>query len=351
MDRKARAQQNDDLLMPFLRATGEAESQRLLGLLISTHAEPVIKKVIISKLRLSFSQASSTNQGSDAEDVYNNVVVKLIAWLRNLKNSPDDKAIGNFRGYVAVMTDNDCNIYLRQKYPRRWRLKNRLRYLLTHQQGFALWEEGDKWLCGFMSWRVQERSYARPEAIHQLRDKCRDLEQTDLADMVAAVFVRVNTPVELDDLVSLITDLSGIKDQPVQETLGVEGGSDRLQYLADPREGISIELDRRIYLQSLWAEICELPLRQRAALLLNLRDAEGCDVASLFPLTGVATIRQLAESLSMPDEQFAAMWNELPLDDATIALHLGVTRQQVINLRKSARERLLRRTKAFRGSV
>jgi hypothetical protein len=37
----------------------------------------------------------------------------------------------------------------------------------------------------------------------------------------------------------------------------------------------------------------------------------------------------------------------LPLDDATIAGLLGLTRQQVINLRKSARERLARRLKGF----
>jgi hypothetical protein len=33
----------------------------------------------------------------------------------------------------------------------------------------------------------------------------------------------------------------------------------------------------------------------------------------------------------------------LPLDDLTIAARLGLTRQQVINLRKSARLRLARR--------
>jgi hypothetical protein len=37
------------------------------------------------------------------------------------------------------------------------------------------------------------------------------------------------------------------------------------------------------------------------------------------------------------------LWKELPLDDLTIAGRLGATRQQVINLRKSARARLVRR--------
>jgi len=77
-------------------------------------------------------------------------------------------------------------------------------------------------------------------------------------------------------------------------------------------------------------------------LLLNLRDInEG--VAMLFPLIGVATIRQIAEALATPAEEFSVLWNELPLDDAAIALRLGTTRQGVINLRKAARARLSRR--------
>jgi len=48
----------------------------------------------------------------------------------------------------------------------------------------------------------------------------------------------------------------------------------------------------------------------------------------------------------MPVERLASLWNKLPLQDADIALLLGITRQQVINLRKSARERLARRVAA-----
>jgi DNA-binding transcriptional regulator LsrR (DeoR family) len=49
----------------------------------------------------------------------------------------------------------------------------------------------------------------------------------------------------------------------------------------------------------------------------------------------------------MSAEKFASIYVELPLDDATIAEHLGIPRQQVINLRLSARERLTRRMKAI----
>jgi hypothetical protein len=60
-------------------------------------------------------------------------------------------------------------------------------------------------------------------------------------------------------------------------------------------------------------------------------------------VTGTATIPEIAETLGFSREEFACIWNALPLEDLAIADRLGLTRQQVINLRKSARERLIRR--------
>ena len=65
----------------------------------------------------------------------------------------------------------------------------------------------------------------------------------------------------------------------------------------------------------------------------------------MFPAAGVASVRDMAAALEVSPEEFASLWNDLPLEDAKVAERLGLTRQQVINLRKSARERLARRTK------
>jgi len=124
----------------------------------------------------------------------------------------------------------------------------------------------------------------------------------------------------------------------IEETIGLAaaGGVDTAWHL-----------EKRTFLQRLWEEIQQLPPNQRAALLLNLKDASGGGGIALFPATGIATMRQLAESLEMSAEEFAGLWNELPLEDARIAQILRLTRQQVINARKSARERLTRRLKGF----
>jgi hypothetical protein len=58
------------------------------------------------------------------------------------------------------------------------------------------------------------------------------------------------------------------------------------------------------------------------------------------------TIKQIAEAMDFPLEEFLGLWNKLPLDDVTIAKLLDATRQQVINLRKCARERVERRMSA-----
>ncbi|MFP5247165.1 MAG: hypothetical protein ACLGH0_10765, partial [Thermoanaerobaculia bacterium] len=89
----------------------------------------------------------------------------------------------------------------------------------------------------------------------------------------------------------------------------------------------------------LWTEIRALPLRQRSALLLNLRDDNG---ENALVHLGVS-MSELASALEMREAKLEQLWNELPLDDNRIGVLIGATRQQVINLRKCARERLVRR--------
>jgi RNA polymerase sigma factor (sigma-70 family) len=346
-----RAQQIDHLLVPFLHAT--EESQQVLEHLVSERAEPIVKSIIRHKLRIFFNRAGERGQEQEAEDVYGDVIVQLLERLREFKSSPVAKAIGNFRSFVAVITYNVCYEYLRRKHPQRHSLKNKLRYFLTNQDGFALWQnENKQWLCGFRAW--QQRS--RTEPIHRLLDTpeaieqaglSRDASRWNLADLLAAIFNWAGAAIKLDELVDLVANLRGIKEHKEHLLSGEDESVDMQERIPDPRADVASQVDQRMYLERLWTEICQLLPRQRAALLLNLRDTEGRDVIALFPLTGIATVRQIARSLEMPAEQFAALWNDLPLDDATIGRHLGITRQQVINLRKSARQRLARRMKEY----
>jgi hypothetical protein len=350
-------QKIDVLLLPYLQATDESESQRQLALIISVTAEPIIKEIISYKLRVSFNPSALNRQNQDAEDIYSEALVEVLTQLRESKANPDGRPINNLRSYVATITYHICYEYLRKIYPQRSHLKDRLRYLLTHHQSFAMWESENERHCGFAVWKDQKRAIARAGQLQQLYSEPQSSRQpvsaivetqnTNLADLVAGIFNKAGRPVELDALVNIAATLLGIKDQRKRDDTEDKEINDLSENLPDPRAGIDIELDQRNYLQQLWLEISQLSPRQCASLLLNLKDVQGRGVIVLFILLGIATIDQIAKALAISLEKFTELWNELPIDDSSIAGYLGVTRQQVINLRKSARERLERRMKAF----
>lgn len=340
----------DQLLLTFIEATDEEQADRCLASLIDEHAVPIVKEILGSNLRfhLDTSGAASTQ---DANDLFNDIIANLLSRLRRIRNSRAQEAIADFRGYIAVTAYNACNLYLRQKYPRRSRLKNRLRYLLSHDPAFELWiHEASGLTCGFAEWRA--KAAASPQ---RLFEKIRQdpvewtqsaglpsvgIDRAQLSILLHALFNACGSPVKLDELVNIVADICREKDQPDEQL-------DAAMNHAAATLAFETILEQQHMLALLWQEVCSLPRRQRLALLLNFRDAQGQDLVSLLPYTRTATIEQIAEALEFPVVEFLTLWNKLPLDDATIAEVLGATRQQVINLRKCARERLERRIGAI----
>jgi RNA polymerase sigma factor (sigma-70 family) len=348
MDGQAVARQVDELLARFLESTSETESSVLLERLIGEQILPLIREIVRSNLR-------GARGLQDAEDVTAEVAMRLLKKLRDLKADAPETMAGGFRGYVAVAAYNACYEYLRREYPNRSQLKARLRYALKRGREFALWlGEGRQWLCGFAAWIDAVPQTRAVALLHDLKDenqtsveayRLRDLAQdAEPARLLTAIFNWAGKPVEFDDLVDAVAHMRRV----------VDGASPTIEAddetLADPRENTVARIELRLYLQRLWMEISALPLRQRRALLLNLRDDQGQDLTTLLAHSRVATIREIAEALDMTAEEFAGIWRDLPLDDGAIASRLGLTRQQVINLRLSARRRLARRLKAFEGA-
>jgi DNA-directed RNA polymerase specialized sigma24 family protein len=346
--------QVDEILLPLLDASGESEAERLITEIISKHAEPVIRDIIKYKLGRSSNAADHERLAADAEDIYHDAVTQLLERLSKFKADPARNSIGQLHSYAAVITYHSYYRHLRQVYPQRHILKNRLRYLLTRQAGFSLWEGTNKEsMCGFDLWRGGGRAAAHsgrideiiadPAILERVGVNTSDIKSIKPSDLLAAVFTYLEGPVALDVLVKIVARLWGIKDQEAVPEAELAEDEVPAGEQADP----GAQLARRDYLQKLWREVCQLPPGQRAALLLNLRGADGSGCIELFPFAGVATIEQIARALEIPAEEFAALWNELPLDDQLIAKRLGIERQQVINLRKSARARLSRRVRNF----
>ncbi|HET6851145.1 MAG TPA: hypothetical protein VFH46_02415 [Pyrinomonadaceae bacterium] len=333
----------DPLLEPLLGDTSDEQANELLSQLITVHAEPVIKGVVRFKLRLN---SYSDTQRAEADDIYQEVVLQLVAQLQRFRKLPEQNPISDVRGMAAVIAHRTCARWMRRQFPERHAFKNRLHYLLTRQRGFAVWDDNGTQVAGFAAWQEQNKPRHGLE-IERLPTGLRTIKSNtpqEIAEAVAALFNHLAGPVEFDELVSVLAEMLGISDQPV-ETLADDEESAPEPAAGEPHQGWRLE--KKIFLQRLWEELQQLPVNQRAALLLNLKDASGSGCITLFPAIGIATVRQLANALELTAEHFSEVWNDLPLEDARIAELLGLTRQQVINARKSGRERLARRLKGF----
>ncbi len=340
----------DELLQPWLATHDETTAQELLAALVQEHAAPVIGKIIRSKIKANFYHPGHPANDDAAEDIYAEAVTQLLVELRELKTRPDEKNIQNLPGYVARLAFNACYQHLRTQQPQRHKLKNRVRYLLR-QPGLAVWEAGSgDLLCCYEKWRGVAGGAARSSRwqtlLHEGRNAIAplfphaDVTQLPPLVLVKGLFDYGGAALELDALVNLLAELWGVTD--VTESLDAPETLRRLQSY----DSVAERLDDRLYLQVVWQEVCALPVRQRMALLLSLRDGQGNGITTLLPPLGIASLREIAAALELSPEEFARLWVDLPLSDDCIGALLALTRQQVINLRKSARERLARRMAA-----
>jgi hypothetical protein len=332
----------DPVLHPFLMASNEAQAEASLSQLICQQKESTIQEIVRTKLRVSLSPNDTSHLNQEALDLVTDVQTAILSSLRDLKrNNTSSKPIGDFGGYVATVTFNACHQLLRRKYPKRFQLKNKLRYLLTHEAKFALWESDKEWVCGFARWRGSKRPLSAVTEKQRLREhqhRFRNVANANrqrqaFIDLISTTFEVLDGPVLLDELVSLMVDQLQIKEDVMVDD------DERSKVTVAGHDSFA-QLESQAQIRKLWEEICELPLRHRSALLLNLRDRRGTDALELFQIARVATIRDIAEVLDFKPEEFAHVWKELPWDDLKIANHLALTRQQVINLRQSARARL-----------
>ena len=149
------------------------------------------------KLQPAPGSSSAVEISLGIEDVCGEALLQLLSRLRELKANPRQRPIENSLGYAAIVAYNACNEHIRQMYPERYRLRNRVRFLLTHDQTFSLWESHNESVCGFARWQNDDHH----EGARRLRDlqdsasafaesglSSTDLERLDLDGLLRAVF-------------------------------------------------------------------------------------------------------------------------------------------------------------------
>jgi RNA polymerase sigma factor (sigma-70 family) len=334
----------DPSLRDFVEAEDEADADARLAALLEERAAPLVRAIAARKLRAY--AGSDTLAREDVEDVAADALLALVSKLQALRADPTSTAIESFTDYAATVAYNAFAHHLRRRHPARSRLKNRLRYVLTRDRRFALWTTPEGLVCGLAEWRSADARGAATDRLDRLlAEPDRWLpwmranpRADDPAATVGSILRAVGGPVDFDRLVGAIAVLSPPDAvETMRDTAALSSVPDEMSPPAD------LALERRRDTERLWQQIGSLPVRQRVALLLNLRDPQGAGMLWVFPLTGVASIRQIARILEIPDLEMAELWNRLPLDDLSIAARLRCTRQQVINLRSAARKRLTHR--------
>jgi hypothetical protein len=315
---------NDPLLRRLIATRTEEERRAEIESILTGHVIPVIRKIVQRH-----QQSDRLLHSQDAEDIASTVVVRLVSKLQRV---PFDRseAVDRLVDFAATSTFNAIHDFLRFHFPERSSLKNRVRYALMRDPRFRTWTSPAGPACALSSW-PQTSEVGQPPASWRHEDPAR------VAEAIESLLTAAAKPLLVTAVVRAVADAWNVTDDrpAVRSEIAAPGPSQAGQ------------LESRQRLAALWRETCALPGPQRTALLLGLRDVDGGSAIALFTLMGVATLDQVADTIDVPIAHLARLWPRLPVDDLTIASLLGVTRQQVINLRLAARQRLARRLKKW----
>jgi hypothetical protein len=316
---------------------------------VTANVYPLIEKIVAANLRNLLGNPAHFSQVQDIPDVRQEIITRLLSFFKSSRENAEAAPILELEDYVAKVSYNCCYEYKQRKYPQRFRLKKKLQYLLTTHTSLGIWQdEAREWFCGLSEWggdlkhwqiqstqRTGQLLYDQlPAAIQHIPDPT--LRRNSAAEQIIELFNWTQQFIHLGDLISIFQKWWNLSDETVQlEDYFLNQPFDALKIDKTPDDGKK--------LKTLWSEITLLPLSQRKALLLNLRDSVDHELVTLLPVLGIASLGEIAVSLESTPESLAQIWNSLPLNDQQIATEMGIERRQVINLRRTARERLIRR--------
>jgi RNA polymerase sigma factor (sigma-70 family) len=344
----------DQLLLPYLQASDESERERHLDELLVVYATPVVRHILRLKLGFRVNQLGVNPYNQDAEDLYQEIIVKIVEFLRTAPATAKTR-IENFKQYAARVATNACHDYVRAKSPERTRLKYSLRELFSRRSEFALWKSNDGFLCGLAAWGnesepISSRRLAEIEDELEIFRTTRfgreDIRQVPLAKVVADFLQWARGSMDLEALVTITAVLLDVSDHPVEslddEAKGyLEAGVADTTLMRDPL------YDFEKVLLGLWQAVTSLPDKQRDTFFLSFEDDHGEDLFTLLFEADIFTPSQLAKELKRPLEDVVRVWSEMPMDDAAIAEELGGTRSQIRKWRFDALRRLEKEFEPF----
>lgn len=331
------------VLSELMATQDPVAAEVLLVCLVESVIEPAATHFVRGRFRIAVNNNNDLALNQDALDIVSEVKVAMISILKRMKSSPDLTQIDSLEGYTVTVARNTYSEYLRKKCPNRFRLRNQIRYIIAKTDGLQMSSDnGAGAFCGMVD---DFGENGQPELLPIPADRStsdlqrvllrlgKDPNRIGLGELVAFILREIGRPIAFDDFVNVIGELRGLKEPAAVEL------TDDVRQNSNVTDPIGT-IDRKAFLRAVLDELADMPLRHRRALLLHFTDDHDDNLLMMFVFDGVASVRELAGLTELPADDFAAMWNRLPLADNEIAELMGLERQQVINLRQSARRSL-----------
>jgi RNA polymerase sigma factor (sigma-70 family) len=337
----------DNVLVPYLTARDEEIRQRHLDELLTVCAAPLIRQVLRRRLGFYVSAQGMNENNQDAEDLYQEAMMRVVQVLHQLQSSPGSD-MGDFELYVSRLASNTCTDFLRAKSPARTRLKYSLRDLFKRRNEFVSWEHHPQTLCGFAHWRNTSKSAFSDQSFEDIETKLDDFQSLHFAgedvriaplpQIVAELFNWIGGPVDIDVLVRMIAYLLDIKDQQL-ESLDDPASMKRDVYFANTRSG-EAQVEANELLACLWRAVIQLPAEQRDSFALGFEDQAGQDLFTLLLTADVVSWDELARGMGRPVEEIVRLRLRMPMESGRVAEELRASRENVYKWRFRAIRRL-----------
>ena len=324
-----------ELLELYVCAESEAEAEAALAEL-RRFIHPVLTASFRKDFHVSMRDADGGAQNQDALELIADAELALVRKLRRMR-AEREAGISTLEGYVRTITRNAFSQYVRQRRPVWTSLRNQIKYALTKKPGLFLRKDAEgMWICGVPN------TAGEPITQHMLTEAEIEMLSNDpicstVSGLVEAMLEIYSAPVHLDHLVLAVYAFRKLRE-PAQVDEGLASNA-----VASSVNDHGPCIEQRELLEKLWQEVMRLPLQHKRVLLLNLTNRSGESLIAELPLLRVASIESIAQALEFQPDEFAELWPRLPLSDNEIAERFSLSRQQVINLRYSARASLKRR--------
>lgn len=334
----------DLVLASFLATTDPVQREELLAELMLKHVAPLVRSVLRQQLGFSVGRNGERPTNSDAADLYQEILTRVIGRLRERTMMPEAQGITDFISYVARIARNSCHDYLRIKYPIRHLLKKKLRYLLLAHREYQLWPSGYKQLCGHYEWKSipPNPDRATDEALVELVRSGLDLNSIPAAkvleEVVRVILDNLTSPIEIDHLVTIVSRITE-SSELILESIDGDHYS-QLVHLHAPTLNADQLIESGELMNRLWEELIKLPLLQRRILLLGGRDRDRDGLGTILIDAGVIDLPVLLGTIEMLPDKFRNLAERLPLDGQTLARYLGISSKDLIRTRYRARQKL-----------